>query len=105
MKSSTKFFFGFLLGAAAGAMAGVLFAPEKGSKTRQNLGKKVRDYADEYGLELDDLMDTMGVPGESETEKTRVKSPAKTVVTKTKKTPTVTKKTKKVIRKPKVENA
>jgi gas vesicle protein len=102
MKSSTKFFTGFLLGAAAGAIAGVLFAPDKGSKTRQTLGKRMREYADEYGLELDDLMDTMGVPTESETETvSKVKSPAKKVVTKTKKTPTVTKKTKKVIRKPK----
>lgn len=100
MKGSTKFFYGILLGAAAGALAGVLFAPEKGSATRQKLGKKVREYSDEYGLELDDLMDKMGVGTETE-RVTKTKSPGKKVVSKTTKTPSgTTIKRKKVVKKP-----
>ncbi len=38
--SSGKVFLGILAGAAAGALAGILFAPEKGSKTRKKIVKK-----------------------------------------------------------------
>lgn len=50
---------GFLAGAAAGALAGILLAPDKGSETRKNLRKKVRDLSDEYNLGLSELMDDM----------------------------------------------
>ena len=43
MKSSGKILLTFLGGAAAGALAGMLFAPESGKKTRQSLTKKARD--------------------------------------------------------------
>ena len=62
----SNFLLGLLAGAAAGAIAGILFAPEKGSKTRQNIGKKVRDLSDEYGLGLGDLIDEMGVENDPE---------------------------------------
>ena len=50
---------GFLAGAAAGALAGILLAPDKGSETRKNLKKKVKDLSDEYNLGLSELMDGM----------------------------------------------
>ncbi|NLO02771.1 MAG: YtxH domain-containing protein, partial [Bacteroidales bacterium] len=44
--SSGKVFLGVLAGAAAGALAGILFAPAKGSKTRKRILKKGEDYSD-----------------------------------------------------------
>ena len=58
MKESTSnFLLGFLAGAAAGAIEGILFAPDKGSKTRENLKKKIMDLSDEYGLGISDLVE------------------------------------------------
>jgi gas vesicle protein len=44
MSKGVKFFWGFLAGAAAGAIAGVVLAPDKGSVTRVNIGKKATEY-------------------------------------------------------------
>jgi gas vesicle protein len=44
--SSGKVLLGLLAGVAAGAVLGILFAPEKGSDTRKKLSKKGEDYAD-----------------------------------------------------------
>jgi gas vesicle protein len=44
--SSGKVLLGLLAGVAAGALLGVLFAPEKGSVTRKKIAKKGEDYAD-----------------------------------------------------------
>jgi gas vesicle protein len=74
-KTVSNFLVGFLAGAAVGAIAGILFAPDKGSKTRQNLGKKVKDLSDEYGLGLGDLLDEMGLETEPPNRKTTKKSP------------------------------
>jgi hypothetical protein len=41
--SKDKFITGLLLGAAAGAVAGILFAPDKGSETRKRIVKQVED--------------------------------------------------------------
>lgn len=41
---SVKVLFGLLTGIATGALAGILFSPEKGSKTRKELLKKKEDY-------------------------------------------------------------
>jgi gas vesicle protein len=44
--SSGKVFLGLLAGVAAGALLGVLFAPDKGSVTRKKMTKKGEDYAE-----------------------------------------------------------
>ena len=41
--SSSKVCCGVIFGAAAGAVLGILFAPDKGSVTRNNISKK-KDY-------------------------------------------------------------
>ena len=43
MKSSGKIFLTFLGGAAAGALAGMLLAPDSGKRTRKSLSKKATD--------------------------------------------------------------
>ena len=42
--SSGKVVLGLLAGVAAGAIAGLLFAPDKGSGTRKKITKKGKDY-------------------------------------------------------------
>ena len=73
-KTVSNFLVGFLAGAAVGAIAGILFAPEKGSKTRQNIKKKVQDLSDEYGLGISDFLDEMGIEAEPASKKRRAPS-------------------------------
>ena len=51
-----KFILGVLGGVAVGALLGVLFAPEKGDKTRRKIMDKSNDYADELKGKLDSLL-------------------------------------------------
>lgn len=44
--SSGKVLLGLLAGITAGALAGILFAPAKGSKTRERIVKRGEDYAE-----------------------------------------------------------
>jgi gas vesicle protein len=55
--SSGKVFLGVLAGLAAGALLGVLFAPDKGTVTRKKIMKKGDDYADELKEKFNDLLD------------------------------------------------
>ncbi len=41
--SSTKTLLGFVAGAAVGALAGILLAPDKGSETRKKVLQKTKD--------------------------------------------------------------
>ena len=43
---SKKILTAVLLGAAAGAVLGILFAPDKGSETRKKISKKTGDLGD-----------------------------------------------------------
>ena len=54
-----KVILGVLGGIATGALLGVLFAPDKGSKTRKKIAKKSKDYVDEIGHKFNDLVDDM----------------------------------------------
>ena len=54
-----KIILGVLGGVAVGALLGVLFAPEKGDKTRKKIIDKSNDYADELKDKLDTLLGTV----------------------------------------------
>ena len=54
-----KIILGVLGGVAVGAALGVLFAPEKGDKTRRKIMDKSNDYADELKEKLDTLLGTI----------------------------------------------
>lgn len=44
-----------LAGAAVGAVAGILMAPERGEETRKRIGKGFKDGTDELSKKFDDL--------------------------------------------------
>lgn len=52
---ANKVVLGVLGGLAAGALLGVLLAPDKGSKTRQRILKKGKDYAGDAKEKMDNL--------------------------------------------------
>lgn len=53
--NSTKVILGILGGVAAGALLGVLFAPEKGSKTRKKIVYKSNGFVDDIKEKFEDL--------------------------------------------------
>ena len=55
--SKKNLMLGVIAGAAAGAIAGVLLAPDKGSVTRENLAKKSRDTMDNVKGQVNDFVD------------------------------------------------
>jgi len=57
--SSGKVFLGVLAGAAAGALAGILFAPDKGAKTRKKITRKGEDYLDALKETINEFLDTI----------------------------------------------
>ena len=52
MSSDQKVIVGFLLGAAAGAMAGVLLAPNSGEETRKKIADRATDIKDELSTQI-----------------------------------------------------
>jgi gas vesicle protein len=54
--NSGKVFVGALAGFAAGAVLGILFAPDKGSDTRKKIAKKGNDTIDGIKDKFDDLL-------------------------------------------------
>ena len=53
--NSRTFIFGLLVGAAAGAIAGILLAPDKGSETRRKVSEKARELKDSLPDQLETL--------------------------------------------------
>jgi gas vesicle protein len=59
--SSGKILLGVIAGVAAGALLGVLFAPDKGWNTRKRIAKKADEYADGLREKFDEFLDTVSV--------------------------------------------
>ncbi len=57
--SSGKVVLGVLAGFAAGALLGVLFAPDKGLVTRKKIMKKGEEYADSLKEKFDEFLDNI----------------------------------------------
>lgn len=55
--NSGKVFLGLLAGIATGAVLGILFAPDKGSTTRQKMMDKKDEYAKELEQKLNGFVD------------------------------------------------
>lgn len=58
--SKGKIALGVLVGVAAGAALGILFAPEKGAETRKKIGKKKDDIADAVKEKFNEFVETVG---------------------------------------------
>ncbi len=54
---SSKIVVGFLAGAAVGALAGILFAPDKGSNTRKKISSKSGELTDSVKSSFNDFID------------------------------------------------
>jgi gas vesicle protein len=57
--SSGKLLLGVLAGAAAGALVGILFAPDSGKETRKKIAKKSEDYVDVVKEKFNGLIDDL----------------------------------------------
>jgi gas vesicle protein len=57
--STGKIVLGTLAGLAVGAIAGILCAPEKGSKIRRKIMHKGEDYMDDMKSKFDDILDSL----------------------------------------------
>jgi gas vesicle protein len=57
--NSGKVLTGILAGFAAGAVIGILFAPDKGSLTRKKIATKGDDYVNDLKTKYDELVETV----------------------------------------------
>ena len=80
-KKGSNTLMAFLAGAAAGAILGVLYAPDKGSVTREKLAGKLGDYKDKLEKYLSDLAKPAEAEGNLTTE---AKTQSQKVVTEAK---------------------
>lgn len=79
MSKKTDIFLAFLGGAVTGAAIGILFAPEKGSSTRDRLSFQLDRYRDKLGDIVDQLMSGENLPpSEAREEGEKIINSAKT---------------------------
>ncbi len=57
--SSGKVLTGVFVGLAAGAIMGILLAPDKGSNTRKKISKKGDDYMEDLQVRLDCFVESI----------------------------------------------
>lgn len=57
--SSSKVLLGFVAGAAVGALAGILFAPDKGSNTRSKIATKAGDWKEAAKDSINNIIDSV----------------------------------------------
>ncbi len=57
--SNSKTLLGIVAGAAIGALAGILFAPDKGSETRKKISENTGDLADSVKNSFGEFVDNL----------------------------------------------
>jgi gas vesicle protein len=62
MSRSSKTLWAFIVGAAAGAVVGILYAPDKGENTRNKLYFQLNKYRDQLKQLINDLVDGKEIP-------------------------------------------
>lgn len=62
MSRSSKTLWAFIVGAAAGALVGILYAPDKGENTRNKLYFQLNKYRDQLKNLINDLVDGKEIP-------------------------------------------
>lgn len=78
MSRSSKTLWAFIVGVSAGAIIGILYAPDKGENTRNKLYFQLNKYRDQLKQLINDIVDGKEVP------ESTAKSEGKKVVNDTK---------------------
>jgi gas vesicle protein len=73
--SSGKLLLGVLAGVAAGAVLGILFAPDKGTVTRKKISSKGEEYADALKDKFDEFLKSFNEKLERTNEETETEVP------------------------------
>ena len=62
MSRSSKTLWAFIVGAAAGAVVGILYAPDKGENTRNKLYFQLNKYRDQLKSLINDIVEGKEIP-------------------------------------------